>query len=391
MSQTPQAFVVGIRFSKVGKLYHFDASRIQNILLDDRVVVETSRGLQLGTVAQVLGWVTPENGMGWKSVTRKATPADLLKRKSLESAEEELLELCRKAVFEKDLPGTKVVSVEYGLDGNRCSILYSIEGENKIDLRFLKQEVTRVNRNAQVELRQIGPRDVAKIIAGMGACGLPTRCCAKFLTDFSSISIKMAKEQGISLTPAEITGMCGRLRCCLIYEYSQYHEGRKQLPKQNKMVMTPIGQGKVVDVLPLKLCAVVDIPEVGRREFNHADMMPMHIYSSDPVKAAEFDEKHRQIVKVEEKIPPAKVEAKEEPKKESLAAKIKSQTEDGRPQREEQRRSNRSEHGSRSGKHRKGGRRRGGSRNQSSSNNQTNQRSQNRNEPRGNRNDQNKK
>ena len=100
-------------------------------------------------------------------------------------------------------------------------------------------------------MRQIGPRDVAKILGGMGACGLETRCCSKFLTDFSPISIKMAKEQGISLTPTEITGMCGRLRCCLIYEYEQYVEARKQLPKRNKRVVTPRGEGKVVDVLPM--------------------------------------------------------------------------------------------------------------------------------------------
>ncbi len=138
--------------------------------------------------------------------------------------------------------------------------------------------MNKINRQAQLELRQIGPRDVAKIIAGMGACGLPMRCCSKFLTDFSSISIKMAKEQGISLTPAEITGMCGRLRCCLIYEYSHYHENRKMLPKRNKKVMTPVGEGKVVDVLPLKMAAIVDVPEVGRKEFNHADMIPMAQY-----------------------------------------------------------------------------------------------------------------
>jgi cell fate regulator YaaT (PSP1 superfamily) len=100
---------------------------------------------------------------------------------------------------------------------------------------------------------------VAKFIGGMGACGIETRCCSKFLTDFSPISIKMAKEQGISLTPNEITGMCGRLRCCLIYEYEQYVEARKQLPKRNKRVVTPKGEGKVVDVLPLSNKVVVAI------------------------------------------------------------------------------------------------------------------------------------
>jgi cell fate regulator YaaT (PSP1 superfamily) len=115
-------------------------------------------------------------------------------------------------------------------------------------------------------MRQIGPRDVAKIIGGMGACGLETRCCSKFLTEFSPISIKMAKEQGISLTPSEITGMCGRLRCCLIYEYEQYVTARKALPKRNKRVVTPMGEGKVLDVAPMSsmVTVLIDSDEKNR-------------------------------------------------------------------------------------------------------------------------------
>jgi cell fate regulator YaaT (PSP1 superfamily) len=128
---------------------------------------------------------------------------------------------------------------------------------------------------SQIEMRQIGPRDVAKILGGMGACGLETRCCSKFLTDFSPISIKMAKEQGISLTPSEITGMCGRLRCCLIYEYEQYVEARKQLPKRNKRVVTPNGEGKVVDVAPLSGMVTVMFEGEGRSSFQtfHRDLI----------------------------------------------------------------------------------------------------------------------
>ena len=123
-------------------------------------------------------------------------------------------------------------------------------------------------------MRQIGPRDVAKIIGGMGACGLETRCCSTFLSEFSPISIKMAKEQGISLTPSEITGMCGRLRCCLIYEYQQYVEARKQLPKRNKRVITPKGEGKVIDTYPLKDSVLVEIDEVGSEEFERMEIQP---------------------------------------------------------------------------------------------------------------------
>jgi cell fate regulator YaaT (PSP1 superfamily) len=297
MEETQKAFVVGIRFSKVGKIYHFDASHLSDVLVEDRVVVETSRGWQLGEVAQIIGWVKPDENEGWKSVSRKASPADLMKRKSLEAEEDKILDSCRIAVFSRNLSGVKIVAAEYSLDGIRLSILYSIEGDIKADLRFLKQEVNKINRQAQMELRQIGPRDVAKIIAGMGACGLPMRCCSKFLTDFSSISIKMAKEQGISLTPAEITGMCGRLRCCLIYEYSHYHENRKLLPKRNKKVMTPVGEGKVVDVLPLKMAAIVDVPEVGRKEFNHADMIPMAQYLAQQAEKTASQQKEEAQIK----------------------------------------------------------------------------------------------
>jgi len=124
---------------------------------------------------------------------------------------------------------------------------------------------------AKVELRQVGPRDVAKLIGGMGACGIP-RCCSTHLTDFSPISIKMAKAQGISLNPSEITGMCGRLRCCLMYEYDQYVEAIKTLPKRKKKVITPMGEGRVVQILPLRQTVIVDIPEIGPRQFTKEEL-----------------------------------------------------------------------------------------------------------------------
>jgi len=137
---------------------------------------------------------------------------------------------------------------------------------------------------AMVDLRQIGPRDVAKLICGMGACGLETRCCCKFLTDFSSISIRMAKEQGISLTPTEITGMCGRLRCCLIYEYQQYVDARQQLPKRNKRVMTPKGEGRVVDIIPLQGKVLVEVQELGVLEFLKDEITLMEDSKNEPPK-----------------------------------------------------------------------------------------------------------
>ncbi len=272
MEKQKQHLVVAVRFSKVGKLYHFEADPAYEIKIGDQVVVETARGWQLGDVAQILGDIKDNSEMSWKRIDRKATMQDLQQRKNNELKEQELFEFCRDEIRRLNYDGVKAVSVEYSLDASKISVLYSYESENKIDLKNLKNELSKKVRDAQIELRQIGPRDVAKIFGGMGACGLPTRCCTKFLTDFSSISIRMAKEQGISLTPSEITGMCGRLRCCLIYEYETYAENRKQLPKRNKRVMTPVGEGKVVDVLPLKMAVIVDIPEVGRKEFFNSDL-----------------------------------------------------------------------------------------------------------------------
>lgn len=272
MDDQIQHLVVAVRFSKVGKLYHFEADTSYDIGVGDQVVVETARGWQLGEVAQILGDVKESGDLSWKKIDRKATEQDLQQKIENEKKEQELLEFCRIEFRNQRLEGLKPVSVEYSLDGSKISVLYSFEGDNKLDLRNLKNELSKKVQNAQIELRQIGPRDVAKIFGGMGACGLPTRCCTKFLTDFSSISIRMAKEQGISLTPTEITGMCGRLRCCLIYEYETYAENRKLLPKRNKRVMTPVGEGKVIDVLPLKMAVIVDIPEIGRKEFFNSDL-----------------------------------------------------------------------------------------------------------------------
>jgi len=141
-------------------------------------------------------------------------------------------------------------------------------------LKKLRSAMQRIYPRAQVEMRQIGPRDVAKMLGGMGACGLENRCCSMFLTEFSPISIKMAKEQGISLSPSEITGMCGRLRCCLVYEYEQYVEARKLLPKRGKRVVTPKGEARVLDVFPLKDTALVEFDEGGITEYKRIELQP---------------------------------------------------------------------------------------------------------------------
>ena len=235
--------IVGVRFSKGGKVYHFDATKISDLKIGDSVIVETSRGWQLGEVAQILVDPKDEIEGGWKSIDRRATPRDLLLRQSWQKKEESVVQKARQKVIELGLSGVKVVSAEYSFDGAHLTLLYNNETEEKIDLKTLKRVFQKSYSPTHVDFRQIGPRDVAKIIEGIGACGLEKRCCSKFLMEFSSISIRMAKNQGVSLTPSEITGMCGRLRCCLLYENEFYAEARKRLPKRNKRVITPSGEG----------------------------------------------------------------------------------------------------------------------------------------------------
>ncbi len=258
-----QPTIIGVRFTKIGKIYHFDSSAVPDLNLGERVIVDTSRGKHLGEVVQKLDDLPPAPEGGWKSVQRRATPRDLLLQQSWQSKQTEAMINCRARAAELELKTIKIAAAEYNYDGSRLSFLFSTETDEKADLKSLKKDMQRLYPESQIEMRQIGPRDVAKLIGGMGACGIETRCCSKFLTDFSPISIKMAKEQGISLTPSEITGMCGRLRCCLIYEYEQYVEARKQLPKRNKRVITPKGEGKVMDVMPLSNKVVVAVEAEG--------------------------------------------------------------------------------------------------------------------------------
>lgn len=264
--------IVGVRFSKVGKLYHFDATGIPSVVTGDSVVVETARGWQLGEVAQVVDPKTQKVENDLKSVNRLATPRDLLLRKLWQVRELDVVETAKKRAAELRLNNIKIILAEFSFDGSRLAVMFSSESDDKVDLKSLRQDLQKIYSPTQVEIRQIGPRDVAKVIGGMGACGLEKRCCSAFLTDFSSISIRMAKEQGISLSPSEITGMCGRLRCCLIYEYDTYAEMRKGLPKRGKRIMTPAGEGKVIDVSPLVGSVRVDIPQVGVREFTREDL-----------------------------------------------------------------------------------------------------------------------
>ena len=259
-----QRTVAGVRFQRVGKLYHFDYAEYPALESGDYVIVETTRGRQMGEVVNFN--VVEEENREYKPILRMATPRDLILRHHWELEQDEALRILKEKAREQGGFGdVKWVAALYNYDGTLLTFLYT--AEDKVNVSKLWSDLSKTFP-AQVEMRQVGPRDVAKLLGGFGACG-ELRCCSTFLTDFSPVSIKMAKAQGISLNPSEITGMCGRLRCCLVYEYEQYVQARQQLPKKNKRIGTPYGEGRVIDVMPLQdavLVAIEDGMQVVKRE-----------------------------------------------------------------------------------------------------------------------------
>jgi len=248
------ADVVGIRFKRAGKVYYFDPVGI-DMVVGDYVVVETARGQELGEVvispAQVLASELPEP---LKPVARKAEAEDIARAKELEAKEMEALAVCGELIKKLKLP-MKLIAAEYNLDGSRLTFFFS--AAERIDFRELVRELA--NRlKIRVELRQVGPRDEAKLIGGFGRCGRPL-CCTSFLCEFDPVSIRMAKEQSLPLNPMKISGACGRLLCCLGYESEQYREMKEKLPKEGQRVSTPMGVASVIGINPLKETVLVEL------------------------------------------------------------------------------------------------------------------------------------
>lgn len=278
--------VAGVRFQKIGKLYHFDFSSHPELKQGDYVIVDTRRGRQMG---QVMGFTEPDEQRSVRRILRPATPRDLVLKQHWEAQQSEALEICRETASSlRRMSDVKFVAAQYNYDGSVITFLFN--AEQKIDTTVLQKRLQR-KFEARVEMRQIGPRDVAKLLGGFGACGI-TRCCSTFLTDFSPISIKMAKAQGISLNPSEITGMCGRLRCCLVYEYEQYVEARRHLPRRNKRVGTPHGEARVLDQLPLKDAVLVDIGDGVRKVVEREEIIPLEEFRKLAEKAQAPCDKH---------------------------------------------------------------------------------------------------
>jgi cell fate regulator YaaT (PSP1 superfamily) len=248
------ADVVGIRFKRAGRVHFFDPAGI-NLSVNDHVVVKTNRGLELGQVViapeQVLDSEVSEP---LKPVVRKAESEDIERAQELETKSMEALAECGKWIDKLKLP-MKLLAAEYNLNGSRLTVFFS--AAERVDFRELVKELTN-HFKVRVELRQVGPRDEAKLVGGFGRCGRPL-CCVSFLDEFDPVSIRMAKEQDLPLNPMKISGICGRLMCCLSYECKVYRAMRDKLPKKGKPVSTSMGMATVVSGNPLKETVMVEL------------------------------------------------------------------------------------------------------------------------------------
>lgn len=239
--------VVGIRFKEVGKIYYFDPQDI-DFKKGDHAIVETVRGIECGEVAMENREIDDEEIIKpLKPIIRLATDEDLKTVESNKIKEQEAFEICLKKIAAHKLD-MKLVDVEYTFDGSK--VLFYFTSDGRVDFRELVKDLASVFR-IRIELRQIGVRDESKMKGGLGICGRPF-CCNSFLGDFQPVSIKMAKEQGLSLNPTKISGTCGRLMCCLKYEQNAYEHLLHVTPKVGAIVDTPQGKGTVVEVNLLK-------------------------------------------------------------------------------------------------------------------------------------------
>lgn len=248
--------VVGIRFKPAGKIYYFDPDGIA-LEVGDSVVLETTRGIECGQVVVQPKMVAEEEIVApLKKIIRKATHVDIKQVEINKSKEKEAFKTCLNKIEEHGLP-MKLVDVEYTFDANKIIFYFTADG--RIDFRELVKDLAAIFRT-RIELRQIGVRDEAKMLGGLGACGRGL-CCATFLGEFAPVSIRMAKEQNLSLNPTKISGICGRLMCCLKYESEAYESEKASYPPEGTQVTTPVGEGRIASINILKKVLVVELKE----------------------------------------------------------------------------------------------------------------------------------
>lgn len=262
--------IVGVRFKEAGKIYHFNPAD-HDIKKGDKVIVETARGIEMGDVCVGIKEISPESlTKPLKDVIRIATDEDIKRVSENKEKEKEAFAICAEMIKQHGLD-MKLVDTEYTFD--RTKVLFYFTSDGRVDFRELVKDLATRFR-VRIELRQIGIRDESKMVGSIGICGREL-CCSKFLGEFMPVSIKMAKEQGLSLNPTKISGTCGRLMCCLKFEQETYEELLKVTPRQGALVQTPDGKGTVEYVEMLK--GIVKVRLEGEREnavseYNVADL-----------------------------------------------------------------------------------------------------------------------
>ncbi len=264
------AEVIGVRFKNTGKVYYFDPGR-ERLEKGDMAIVETARGVECGEVAMGNREISDESIVQpLRQMVRKATREDIQRVMENRKKEKSAFKACERRIASRGLE-MKLVDVEYTFDNSK--ILFYFTADGRVDFRELVKDLAGMF-HTRIELRQIGVRDEAKMLGGMGICGRPF-CCGSFLGGFQPVSIKMAKEQGLSLNPVKISGACGRLMCCLKYEQEAYQDLLRTTPKVNALVSTPDGKGVVIDtnLLTRKLTVRLDKdPDAAPKVF-HADQV----------------------------------------------------------------------------------------------------------------------
>ncbi len=300
------SMVIGVRFKNAGKLYYFDPGKLWPSA-GDAVIVETARGIEYAQCVMGVHEINEESiSSPLKKVIRVANDDDAEKYRANLESEKGIYRVCQQKIAEHKLD-MKLVKVEYTFDRSKLIAYFTSNG--RVDFRALVKDLAAAFKT-RIELKQIGVRDEAKMLGGLGSCGRPL-CCSSFLGDFQPVSIKMAKEQNLSLNPTKISGVCGRLMCCLKYEQDQYERARKALPHIGRDVLTPDGRGTVVELNPLKELVKVRISK-------GQDSFEVHEYAADQV----------QRVAAPQQAKAGNEKKKEQPKKAKMQEEAETQDED---------------------------------------------------------------
>lgn len=254
-----QIEVVGLRFKPASKIVQYAANELA-LYRGEKCVAESENGVEMATVITASHTVELQGGQqDLKPVLRKATMQDFEQAEALSQRAKEAFGLCRRRIQEVDLP-MKLVSVDFTLDGQKA--IFYFTAADRVDFRSLVRHLAGALK-VRIEMRQIGPRDETKKLGGHGVCGRPL-CCATFLTEFAPISVRMAKEQGMALNPSRISGVCGRLKCCLAYEMAVYKAIKDELPRIGDAYVTEEGPGRVVDITVVGEAFAVELEESGK-------------------------------------------------------------------------------------------------------------------------------